>query len=54
MERRRKKRGETLVRKLETRVQVIFYLIVVEERIGRVSQQRETEAERARRSKANT
>lgn len=43
MERRRKRGGEKLVRKLEAGVRVIFYLIVVEKRIGRVSQQRETE-----------
>lgn len=42
MEGRRKKRVEKLVRKLDTRVQVIFYLIVLEKRIGRVSQQRES------------
>lgn len=34
------------MRKLETRVQVICYLIVVEKRRGRVSQQRETDTER--------
>lgn len=43
------KGGERKGGKLETRVQVIFYLIVVEK--GRVSQQRERE--RAGRSKAN-
>lgn len=36
----KKERGER-VRKFRTRVQVIFYLIVVEKRIGRVSQQRD-------------
>lgn len=59
MERRRKKRGGggESVRKLESGVQVIFYLIVVEKGIGRVSQQREikgkqivTEMERLRNS----
>lgn len=53
----RKEGGGESVRKLESGVQVIFYLIVVEKGIGRVSQQREikgkqivTEMERLRNS----
>lgn len=52
MERRRNKRGSgrgELARGPETRVQVIFYLIVEERRMGRV----ESAERRAGRSKAN-